>query len=60
MAKQTEQAPQGATYSREELLASELFKPHVHFAAALLDGKKRYTVDEAKALVETFLGKAVS
>lgn len=60
MAKQTEQTPQGAAYSKDELLASQAFAPYVHFADALLKDGQRYTVDEAKALIENYLGKAVN
>lgn len=59
MPKQAEQAPLAATYSKEELISSQTFEPCRHFADALLKDDRRYTIDEAKRLVETFLGKAV-
>jgi len=53
-------APQGPTFSKEQIVHAHAFEDYRHVAAALLGDNRRYTIQEAKNIIETFLGKAVN
>jgi hypothetical protein len=62
MAKTTQEpqeAPQEATFSKEDLIASKRFAENADLLSALLEDGNEYTAAQAEALAANYLGRAI-